>query len=183
MTLTADRAAHWYVVQTKPKQEARAEDNLSAWGVETFLPRIRGRVRGLSPSTLATRVVPMFPSYLFVRFELEGMGQKVRYTRGVTKILGIESRPTAVDDGLVQVIRDRVGDDGCVKLVPPQLRPGDRVRITAGPLCDLIGIFDSTSSASARVSLLLLAINGQMRVTVDAALVEKLAESQHPALR
>jgi hypothetical protein len=32
---------HWYAVQTKPKQETRAEANLHRWGLETLLPRLR----------------------------------------------------------------------------------------------------------------------------------------------
>lgn len=173
--MPVDDVARWYVVQTKPKQEARAADNLVAWGVETFLPRIRDRVRDASAFVPSTRAMPMFPSYLFVRFELARMAQKVRYTRGVTKILGIDAQPTPVDDGFVDLIRERVGDDDCVKLLAPPLKAGDRVRIVVGPLCDLIGIFEETSSAAQRVSVLLVAINTQMRVTIDAAFVEKLA--------
>ncbi len=33
----------WYAIQTKPKQESRAECNLRAWNVETFVPKIRER--------------------------------------------------------------------------------------------------------------------------------------------
>ena len=31
----------WYAIHTHPKQENRAESNLQAWNVETFIPRIR----------------------------------------------------------------------------------------------------------------------------------------------
>jgi hypothetical protein len=43
------RNPQWYVLQTRPHQELRAEENLSAWRVETLLPKVRRPVRRVRP--------------------------------------------------------------------------------------------------------------------------------------
>ena len=40
VTLSDVNSTCWYVIQTKPQQEARAESNLKTLPVETFLPKI-----------------------------------------------------------------------------------------------------------------------------------------------
>lgn len=171
---TTSSHAAWYVLQTKPLQEDRAESNLIAWGVETLLPRIwaaRSRARRIQPVPQ-----PLFPSYLFASFDAASMLGKIRYTRGVTRILGTEHGPSAVDPGVIALIRGRIADDGYVSLVSA-LQPGDRVRIAAGPLKDFVGVFESMAKPSQRVRLLLAAVTGQMRVVVDGTVVEKVPAS------
>lgn len=162
----------WYVVQTRPRQECRAEANLVAWGVETLFPRIRRRSRQAGTNG-SPDVDALFPSYLFARFDA-AMVAKVRYTRGVAKIVGTELGPTSVDESIIGEIRDRIGDDGYVQLVS-SLNAGDRVRITSGPLCDFVGVFVAAARGPDRLRLLLSAVNAQIRVTVDRCDVEKLA--------
>jgi hypothetical protein len=38
-----DDGSCWYVIQTKPKQEDRADLNLRAWKIETFAPTLKER--------------------------------------------------------------------------------------------------------------------------------------------
>jgi transcriptional antiterminator RfaH len=161
----------WYVVQTKPKQERRTEENFRAWGVETLLPLMRTTAAGAPGRVTCTA---MFPSYLFVRIDYERMAGKVRFTRGVTRLLGTSEGATAVDDSIVGLIADRMDGAGVVDL-HRRLTPGDRVRITTGPFRDLEGIFETTASAEDRVTLLLVAVQSPMRVTVKASAVERVA--------
>ena len=35
----------WYAVHTQPRQEDRADQNMKAWDIDTFLPRLRERRR------------------------------------------------------------------------------------------------------------------------------------------
>lgn len=171
---TVDSHSTWYVLQTKPLQEDRAESNLIAWGVETLLPRVwvaRGSARGVRPGPQ-----PLFPSYLFASFDAGSMLAKIRYTRGIIRILGTADGPTAVDAAIIALIRSRIAGDGYVSLVST-LKPGDRVRIAAGPLKDFVGVFESMTKPSQRVRLLLAAVTGQMRVVVDGTVVEKVSTS------
>lgn len=159
---------YWYAVQARPKQEQRAAMNLASSGVTTFLPMLRelhtnGRVG----------TAPLFPRYLFARCDGVESLPRIRYTRGVAKVLGTGDGPTAVDDAIIESIRDRVGADGFVELTQ-SLEAGDRVEITTGPLKGLVGIFDSSTSACQRVVLLLNAVSVQMRVQVDTSVVRRM---------
>lgn len=61
-------AAQWYVVQTKPRQEARAEAHLVRQGFECYLP-VAEYAAGASVARLMPP--PLFPGYLFIRMAHE----------------------------------------------------------------------------------------------------------------
>jgi transcriptional antiterminator RfaH len=164
--------SRWYAVQTRPKQEERAAMNLRGSGLTTFLPMIRPKRREHSPALAAA---PLFPRYLFVRCDIAHCSSRIRYTRGVAKVLGTSEGPTPLDDSVIQSIQSRLGDDGYVKLMEPEaLHEGDPVEIMDGPLNGLVGIFHSATTATHRVVLLLNAMNNQMRVVVDSMVVKRL---------
>lgn len=166
----------WWAIQTKPRQESRAAANLQTSGVRTFLPLARHVATGRSPRAPAVTAQPLFPRYLFARCDAPGMAHRIRFARGVSKILGVGDRPTSVDESIIAVIQRRVGEDGCVRLAPA-LKPGDPIRIVAGPLTDFVGVFESSVAGSDRVRLLLAALHGQWRVIVDDQVVECVAPS------
>lgn len=164
--------AAWYAVQSKQSQEDRAEANLEAYGVETLLPRTRRTVDHHGRKSI--RVEPLFPRYLFARCHTIDDVQKVRNTRGVSRVLGMGSLPTPVDDSVIDEIRSRIDPTGFIELVnKPQ--PGDHVRVLAGPLRDFVGVFESTMRSSDRVALLLQVVIGNFRVIVDADSVERVS--------
>jgi transcriptional antiterminator RfaH len=164
-TDSSPESASWYALRSKPKQEVRADANLRAWGVETLLPMIRSlRVDGSREA--------LFPGYLFARFHAPTMTHKIRNTRGVTQLVGISHAPTAIDDQIIAMLRERIGADGCVAL-DTDLRAGDVVRVTAGPFRDFIGVFESSTTAAQRVTLLLAAVESPIRLSIDCAMVER----------
>jgi transcriptional antiterminator RfaH len=160
----------WYVVQSKPKQEYRAYENLQAWKVETLLPQVRPPARRPRPTA---RVLPLFPGYLFARFDSDDTAAKVRFTRGVSKILGTPEGPSVVDDSIISLLRERMDNTGVVETTS-QLRPGDKVRIVGGPMADFMGVFERSATATHRVTVLLSMLSSQVRVTIDPWLVERL---------
>jgi transcriptional antiterminator RfaH len=159
--MTVADGRRWYVLQTKPRQEGRAEANLRSWGIETLAPRLceRRRSRGGEPSYC---VAPLFPNYLFARFDAATHAAKVRLTRGVHRLIGFGECATAVDDAIVGLIKSRLGEDGLVRL--PELTRGDRIEIVAGPLRSFVGVFERHLSARDRVIVLLTTLGCPMRV-------------------
>ena len=61
-------ARTWYLVQSKPRNEARALENLLRQGYETYLPLIE--VERLQRGKLLKRLEPLFPRYLFLHLEI-----------------------------------------------------------------------------------------------------------------
>lgn len=164
----------WYVIYTHPKQEDRAESNLRAWGVETFNIKVReGRFNQYSGArSYVTK--PLFSRYIFARFEASKLLHKVYFTRGVNSVVSFDSRPTPVDDDIINLMRSRMGSDGFVQ-IGEQLSVGDKVMIKSGPMANLVGVFERELKDTDRVSILLTAINYQGRVVIESELIQKVS--------
>jgi transcriptional antiterminator RfaH len=164
----------WYVLHTKPKNEERAASNLAAWQVEAFSPKMKERRYESFTGKTTYQSKPLFPQYLFARFDLEQMLHKIRFTRGVNNIVTVGGVPASISEEAIEEILGRVDHDGYVK-IGDELKPGDPVKIKQGPLKDFTGIFEKKTKASERVSILLDTISFQGRVTVDSELVAKIS--------
>ena len=94
----------WYAIHTKPREEDRALSNLMAWHVETFAPKIRQSQRSQLKGKPAYSVRPLFPNYIFARFQLINL-HKIRFTRGVQNVVGFGGQVAPVDDAAIELIR------------------------------------------------------------------------------
>ena len=161
----------WYVVQSKPREEERALHFLKEKGFQTYLPRMEVvNIRGFKD--VKTKK-PLFPGYLFCRFDKDENLAHVRWTQGVKKLLPESVNPMSVDDKVVQAIHSLEQEDGVIRKQP--LQKNDQVRIARGPMKDVLGVFDHWSSDSGRVMVLLNFINYQASVELHHSLVEKVA--------
>jgi transcriptional antiterminator RfaH len=169
----ADRC-RWYVVQTKPKQEARAESNLRRWEIETLAPKLRELWRSRTGGS-SYRVAPLFPNYVFARFDAEALAAKVRLTRGIQRVVGFGEYATPVEDSIIWSIQSRIAEDGFIRV--PDVQQGDIVEIVDGPLRSLVGVFERHLCARDRVVILLTTIGCQARVQVTRAAIRKTTRS------
>jgi transcriptional antiterminator RfaH len=165
-------AERWYVVQTKPKKEEEATSYLSLKGIEIFHPLIETCASRNGRTVKELR--PLFPSYLFGKFDLNLHYSLVRWGRGVRKILGEGEYPTPISEEVVEIIRSRGDANGVVRIHYP-FQPNDIVRIKAGPLEDLKGVFDRWVTERERVRILLNLIGYQPAVELHYSLIEKVA--------
>jgi len=161
----------WFVVQTKPRQEERAQFFLDEKGFEAYLPRmevisIRGHRRSLVQK-------PLFPSYLFTRFDQQESLAHVRWTKGVVKILPDSSKPQPIDNEIVNGVMRLARKDCLIR--KNSLKPRDKVRILKGPLKDLLGIFEYWTSDQGRVRVLLNLIHYQANVELHHSMIERIA--------
>jgi transcriptional antiterminator RfaH len=164
----------WYVVHTHLKQEERANENLRSWGIETL--HVKLKTRRFNEFTGAPIYItqPLFPRYLFAKFNAREQLSKIRFTRGVHNVVCFGDNPAPVDQNIVDIIRERIDEKGFVK-TNDELKPGDKVVIGAGPLRNLIGIFEHQIKGSDRISILLTAIEYQGRLVVNRDLVQRAA--------
>ena len=107
---------HWFVVQTKPGDENRAETHLLNQKIETFLPLLE--IHQYSNGKMVQKIKPLFPNYIFARLDLKFHYYKVKWTRGVSKILGTGDGPVPISEKVIQLIKERAGKDNLVKLEP-----------------------------------------------------------------
>jgi transcriptional antiterminator RfaH len=163
----------WYAIRTHPKQEARAESNLRAWQLEIFAPAFRESRWNQANSSTSHSIKPLFPQYIFARFDLESMLQKVRFTRGVHSVVTFGDRPAPVEDEIISIIKSRIGKDGLISF-DDDLKTDDEVLITDGHFKSMCGVFERDMRDSDRVMVLLKTLNYQAHVIVERSLVRKL---------
>ena len=155
---------NWHVVHTNPRQEALVELNLQKLGVETFYPQLKQNkvIRRRRQTTIG----PLFPGYLFARFNFDTQYRAVNYAQGVRKVVTCGFTPAIVDDEMIESIKSEL-HNGYVTLQPPQYTPGQVVRIQEGPFQGFEAVFKMAMSDHQRVVLLLRALSYQARVVVD----------------
>jgi len=162
---------HWYVVQSKPREEERARYYLEEKGFDTYLPMMEVlKVRGFKNVKIESA---LFPGYLFCRFNPDDSLAHVRWTRGVKKLLPESVHPVPVENEVVQAIQSLQQHDGVIRQKP--LQQNDQIRIARGPMKDILGVFDHWTSDQGRVKVLLNFINYQASVELHHSLVEKVA--------
>src|SRR5215207_10108914 len=155
----------WYVVHTHLKQEERANEKLKAWGVETVHAKLKTRRYNEFTGAPTYITQPLFPRYLFARFNAREQLTKIRFTRGVQSVVCFGEHVVSVDDDIIDIIRARIDENGFVK-TNNELKPVDKVVISGGPLRNLIGIFEREVKGSDRITILLTAIGYQGHLMV-----------------
>jgi len=153
----------WCIVNTLPKQEGRARDNLLRQGYRAWLPML-GVTRRHARRVETVRT-PLFPGYLFV--ELDPSAQpwrSINGTYGVRRLLCQHDRPASVPRPFISALRASCDADGAVAMPEPALTPGQLVRVIAGPFVDCIGTI-IRSSPNGRVALLLGLMGGQVEAS------------------
>ena len=165
--------ACWYILYTNPKQEDRAASNLRAWNVETFIPKLSEQHFSPAKDKVVHTIKPLFPRYIFARFDVTSFLSKIRFTRGVHSVVSFGNKPTPVDDQIVEIIQSQVGQDGYIR-IGEVLSPGDKVVVKDGPLKSFTGIFEREMQGSERIVVLLDTVSFQAHMVVPRDLVKKL---------
>ena len=125
----------WYAVYTRTRHEKSAAQQCNQRGITTFLPLYCVQHRW--NQRLARVLLPLFPSYVFVRISLQDR-VKVLTVPGIVSIVSFNGSPAAVPDSQIEYLSKAM----TLGRVQPHtyLRSGKRVRVIAGPLVGLEGI-------------------------------------------
>jgi transcriptional antiterminator RfaH len=141
--------ARWYLIQTKPRQEARAEEHLQRQLFECYRPLKSSEPR--KRSSRPANEEELFPGYLFIRMDqVHDNWYPIRSTRGVARIVTFGGHPVPVQDELIEQIRQRLNTPA------PRIefKEGEHVLIKAGELCDIEAIFLASDGTERAVILL-----------------------------
>lgn len=134
---------YWYLVHTKPRQEAIALQHLEQQGYVCYLPLIR--IEKLKKGELAVCNEPLFPRYLFIQLGHGHNAQSwapIRSTRGVSRLVTFGTEPKKVDDRLIATLQQQ---ELALQLTPtPLFNQGETVQITEGAFAGLEGIYHTT---------------------------------------
>ena len=159
----------WYLIHTKPRQEALALTNLSRQGFECYMPMLR--LQKIRQRKTAMVAEPMFPRYLFIRLDTSGSGQSwspIRSTLGVNQLVRFGGQPAKVDGLLIDLIRSR--EQGTH--AQPLFTAGDNVTVADGPFAGLEAIYQNTDAES-RSMILLNILSKPVAMRIDTASLRK----------
>ena len=166
----------WYALRSKPRKEDIVWKQVHDRGYEVFFPRIR--VHPVNPRS--RKVKPYFPGYIFVRLDLEELGNSViQWMPHTVGLVSFGGEPAPVPDHLIHAIRRRVEEIASAGgEVFDGLKQGEVVRIDHGPFEGYEAIFDARLPGSERVRVLLKILsNRQVSVELDAAHIK---QKKHP---
>ncbi|MGZ7106889.1 MAG: UpxY family transcription antiterminator [Candidatus Angelobacter sp.] len=125
----------WYAVYTRTRHEKAVAEQCKQRGVIAFLPLYCVRHRW--KQRFAEVLLPLFPSYIFVRIALE---ERVRVLSvpGIVSIVSFNGSPAVVPESQIDCLKRAIS----LGRAEPHayLRSGRKVRVTAGPLIGLEGI-------------------------------------------
>lgn len=162
---SAPSTLSWYLIHTKPRQEALALTNLSRQGFERYMPMLR--LQKIRQRKTALVAEPMFPRYLFIRLDTSGSGQSwspIRSTLGVNQLVRFGGQSAKVDGQLIDQIRSR--EQGTH--AQPLFSAGDNVTVTDGPCAGLEAIYQNTD-ADSRSMILLNILSKPVSMRIDTA--------------
>jgi len=125
---------HWHLIISKPREEARAEQQLRNQGFEVFHPLLKryklqhGRQKAI--------IEPLFARYLFIRLDDEKNDwSTIRSTRGVSGLVRFTEFPAVVPEPVLSDLLARMDENGIIDQTSEEkglYKPGDRVEIISG---------------------------------------------------
>jgi len=156
----------WYCIHSKPKCEHTAAGILRTLaGVETYCPRIR--FQRSTPRGKVWFIEALFPSYFFARFNLDESLRAVKHSQNVIRVVEFGGSFITISDRTIAELRTEMGQSE-IREVQPQLKIGDEVELTEGPMRGFRGIIDAVHTGQDRVRILLEFLGRQNIVEVEA---------------
>jgi transcription antitermination factor NusG len=126
----------WYGVRTRSNYEKVTADMLSAKGYEAYLPIYRARRRWSDRAV--ERELPLFPGYLFCRFD-PMRRLPILTTPGVVSVISNAKVPIPIPEVEISAIRTAI-ESGFPVTPCAYLKEGQHVRVREGPLEGVEGI-------------------------------------------
>jgi transcriptional antiterminator RfaH len=158
----------WYAVYTRTRHEKCVAEHCKQRGVGAFLPLYCVQHRW--KQRRAKVLLPLFPSYVFVRIALQDR-LRVLGIPGIVSIVSFRGVPAVVPEAQIDSLSRAVRLGRANPAV--YLQSGRRVRVTAGPLVGLEGIVvDFRGEVQVIVSFEWM--SRSVAVSLDAADVESL---------
>jgi transcriptional antiterminator NusG len=155
----------WYALKVRSRSEMLAIASPHHYGFEPYCPQTKTPAQ--YSHRLETTGKPVFPGYLFCRFELSSQAN-VLATSSVDRVIGFGSQPNPVLAHEIEAIR-RMVDQGAVAAPAP--KAGDRIRVRAGALKGVEGVLVRESSSNSFVVSVQL-LQRFVSLSIDQCLIE-----------
>jgi transcriptional antiterminator RfaH len=156
---------NWYVAQTKFARKSGRNNSCRVRGDVPAADALRGppaqwQGQGVTPQ-------PMFPNYIFVRFDPEVVHTTaIKATRGISTLISFGGLPSVVPDSVITQL-----SQGWSSAPPETVAPqhGDRVMLRDGAFEGIEAVWYEPDGMK-RAMLLLNLMNQQVRVPVNSSM-------------
>jgi transcriptional antiterminator RfaH len=160
----------WFCLRSQPKHEHIAAARLREEALEVFLPRIRFKKASARGPVWVTE--PLFPNYLFARFNWRDSARLVRHAAGVSTIVSFGANVPTIPEEVIEELRRHVGADE-LHVISGKLSPDDRVQVSGGAFHGLTAVVTQVLPAKERVRVLLNFLGRQTVVEMEQDAVVK----------
>jgi len=157
----------WYGLRTKSRFEKVTAASLTHKGYEQYLPCYRRRHRWSDREKEIAS--PLFPGYVFCRFDLLHR-LPILTTPGVVGVVGLGRGLAAIPDEEITAIQT-VLESGLASEPWPYLPEGQRIRIEEGALTGLEGIVVKSRKPEWRLVVSITLLQRSVAVEIDRAWV------------
>lgn len=168
---------HWHALYVRSRFERKVFDQLQDMGVEAYLPLIT-QIKQWSDRRKKVEE-PLFKSYLFVRNN-EKEYLAILNLVGVVKFVTFERKAVVVPENQIIAIKRYIDDyeqDKEDKVMRSEdLKIGQMVRITHGPMQGLIGRLESVKDK--RLVVYIEAVGQYLPVSIPRTKVEPIKETE-----
>lgn len=164
----------WYCIKSKPRQEAVAVQNLVGIGIEELVfPRVRRTRRGHTSNKIV--IEPLFPGYLFARFDPLEFQSVIRSTRGVLHLVSRDGKPVDVSQAVIDEL-NALGPDATLSALDAELKVGTKARVIRGIFVGSEGQIIRLATPQKRIALLLSILGSNQPVELSLDDVEGLPD-------
>ena len=160
----------WHLIQTKSRQEIRAQENLKQQGYEVYCPMLL--VEKILSGKVVIKPEVMFARYIFIQVgsRSEIVWSSIHSTPGVSNFVSFGGVPAKVESDLIEqlLIQEQ-------QVSPKELfKKGERLLLTSGPFAGLQAFFKA-SGGEGRAIVLLDFLGKATQLQVQAATLTKLS--------
>ena len=148
---------NWYLIKTKPQQEAIATQNLTNQDFDVFFPKV----------VIKNKTTPLFPNYLFIQLDDKAQNwTPIRSTRGVSNFVRFGLSFAKVPNQIINLIKTQQQQTIEKMINICSHHKGDYLEIQTGVFKGQQAIFQNYNSSD-RVTVLLKLIGQQQAITLD----------------
>ena len=161
----------WWIVETKPRAELTAKNNLENQGFSSYCPLFkRESIRGRQSKVITS---PLFPRYVFVKANLVAHKKihLIRSTIGVSQLLKVGEKPTKVACQIIFELKQIESEK--LNETKSHFKQGDHVKIRDGLYKDIEAIYQMDDGIN-RAVVLLSILNKDTPLYIDKKALNKV---------
>ena len=159
----------WLALIIKPKEEKRAEENLSNQGYECYFPVLHSNL--LLKNKPVIKKHAMFPGYAFLKSNPALELKPIEFTRGVVRVVRFGNEYPILNGRVIQSIRD-VEQESMNDPKRESYKIGEFIVMNSGPLKDLSAVITNNISEQ-RVEILYSLLNRAHTIQVNVDTISK----------